>query len=121
MHFRFRYYRTPSFDGAQAQNADVDHDDVEPAKPIDGLRNGFLDRRRISAVGPYGQSLSARGFDRFDGLGCLVRRGHVGQGDVRAILGQAQDDRRADAPRPAENHRDLSQQFPIFTHDYLRC
>ena len=38
---------------------------------------------------------------------------------VGAILGQALDDRRADSPRPAENHRDLSQQFAIFTHDYL--
>jgi hypothetical protein len=71
------------------------------------------------AVGLYGQSLSAHGFDRFDGLCCLVCLGYPGQSDVGAILGQALDDRRADSPRPAENHRDFSQQFAIFTHDYL--
>jgi len=70
--------KADSFDGAPAQNAGVDHDDVEPAKPVDGLRNGFLNRPCISAVGFYRQSLSARGFDRFDGLCCLVCRGYLG-------------------------------------------
>jgi hypothetical protein len=32
--------KADSFDGAQAQNAGIDRDDVEPAKPIDGLRDG---------------------------------------------------------------------------------
>src|ERR1700733_13931596 len=55
----------------------------------------------------------------FDGLCRLVRGGYVGQGDIRAILRQASDDRGADAPGAAENHCDLTQQFAIFTHDYL--
>src|SRR5271169_3231445 len=97
-----------SFDGAQAQNTGVDDDDVEPAKPVDGLSNGVLNRSCISAVGFYGQSLSAHGFDCFDGPCCLVRRAYPGKGDVRAILGQALDDRCANTARPAENHRDFS-------------
>jgi hypothetical protein len=83
------------------------------------LRNSFLNRRCISAVGLYGKTSSARGFDRFDGLCCFVRRGYVGQRDIRAILGQALDNRCADSPRPAENHRDLSQQLAVFIHDHL--
>ena len=54
-----------------------------------------------------------------DGLGGPFRRGDIGQRHRGPILGQAADDRLADAARAAEHQRDSSLQGAVFSHIHI--
>jgi hypothetical protein len=63
---------------------------------------------RIAGVGLQRNRLATGGVDLGDDLGCLVRRGMVGDGDRGAVAGEALGDGGADRAAGAGDDRDLA-------------
>jgi hypothetical protein len=97
--------------GAADEAADVVHEDVEPAQPVDRLLDGRLDlclRRRVDLHGQSGPPTSGAESLEQRSLGSV---GAVGDDDAGSGLGQGDGDRRSDAHTAARDEGGASVQW----------
>ena len=106
-------------DRRPVQDAGVDDEDVQPAKPREGPIDGRLDLGGIPAVGLQGDRLALvlgkPGHQRLGSIG----RGRKSEGDLGAVGGQARDDGRTDAARAAQHQCHLACLFLFVVHRIL--
>src|SRR5690606_33869251 len=107
---------TEFLDGRHRQYTGIVHQNIETAEGLYRMANGGADSLLVPAVGLDGNGTTTGGFSGPDYIMGTGGGGNIGQGNMRALLGQAQGNGGANAPGAALDEGDFAFELFIDAH-----